>query len=120
MPGKRLSPASQSTLVADDMAADFDTAVVAVGGLGGLEFLGRGVVEIAFDVVVQSGLVVFDGEEVVGAALEDGGGDLGLAAHGIDGDQRAFQFEALEQQRDGGDFVGFDVGGFLAEDEALA
>ena len=44
------------------MAADFDTAVVCVGGLEGLQFLGRGVVDLAGDVIVQGGLVVLDGE----------------------------------------------------------
>ena len=62
----------------------------------------------------------FDGQQVVGATVEDGGGDLGLAPHGVDSDQGAFQFEALEQQRDCGDLVGFDVRSFLAEDETLA
>ena len=57
-------------LVADDMAAVFDAAVVGIGGLEGLQFVGRGVVEIAFDVVMQSGLVVLDGEQVVGASIE--------------------------------------------------
>jgi hypothetical protein len=33
-------------VVADDMAADFDAAVVGVGGLEGLQFLGRRIVEI--------------------------------------------------------------------------
>jgi hypothetical protein len=31
-----------------------------------------------------------------------------------------FQFKPLEQQRDGGDLVGFDVCRFLPEDEPLA
>jgi hypothetical protein len=64
----------------------------------------------------SNGLVVLHGEQVVGASVEDGGDDLGLApssghsirlrltepwaslAHGIDGDQRALQFETLERQ----------------------
>jgi hypothetical protein len=66
------------------MAADFDAAVVGAGGLEGLQFLGWGVVEIAFDVIVQGGLVVLDGEQVIGAAIEDGGSDLGLAPYGVD------------------------------------
>jgi len=115
-------------VVADDVAADFDAAVVAVDGLDGFQFFGRGVIEIAFDTVVQRGLVFRDCKQVIGAAVEDNCGDLGLASPGADslplaeagGDQRTFQFETLEQQRDGSDLVGLDVRGFLTEDEALA
>jgi len=63
---------------------------------------------------VQTGLVVLHGEQVVGASVQDGGGDLSLTAHGIDGDQGAVQFETLEQERDRGDLVGLGVGGLLA------
>jgi hypothetical protein len=102
------------------MAADFATSVVAIGGLEGFHLVNRGVVEIALDIVVRAGLVVLRGEPVVGASIEDGGGDLGPAAHGGDGDQRALQIEALKQQRDGGDFVRLRVGGLLAKDATLA
>ena len=83
-PGKRLS-CQPVDRVADDMAAGFDAAVVSIDSLEGLQFRGRGVVEIAFDVVMQRGLVVLDGEQVVGTALKDCGGNLGLAPHGVDG-----------------------------------
>ena len=107
-------------IVADNVAARFDAAVICIDGLEGLQFRGRGIVEIAFDVVMQGGLVILDGQQVVGTPFEDGGGDLGLAPHGVDGDQRALQFKPLDQQRDGGDLVGFDVCRFLPEDEPLA
>ena len=45
---------------------------------------------------------------------------LASLAHGVDSDQRAFQFEAPKQHRDSGDLVGFDVGRLLAENKALA
>jgi len=33
---------------------------------------------------MQGGLVILDGQQVVGTPFEDGGGDLGLAPHGVD------------------------------------
>jgi hypothetical protein len=69
---------------------------------------------------MQAGLIVFDGEQEICASLEDAGRDLRLASHRIDGDQCSFEFKALEQQRDCGDLIGFDVGSLLAEDETLA
>jgi hypothetical protein len=98
IPGNRPSPASEPVEgAAEHVAADFDATVVAVGSLAGFSLFGQGVIEIAFDVVVQGGLVVLHGEQVVGATFEDGRGDLGLATHRIDGDQRTLQFETLEQ-----------------------
>ena len=71
------------------MAAEFDAAVVGVDLFEGFQFLGRGLIEIALDVVMQGGLVVLDGQQVVGTPVNDGGRDLDLAPHGVDGDQRA-------------------------------
>ncbi len=47
-------------------------------------------------------------------------GDLDLAAHGVDGDERAGQLEPLEQQRDGIDLVRLAVDRLLPEHQALA
>jgi hypothetical protein len=123
--------------VADDMVAGFDAAAVGIDGPEGLQFRGRGVVETAFDVAMQRGLVVLDGEQVVGLTFENCGGNPGLTppsglsirlrlteplaslAHGVDGEQRALQFKAPEQQRDDGDLVGFDVPGLLAKHQPL-
>ena len=63
--------------VADDMAAGFDAAVVGFDGLERFHLLDRGIIEIAIDVIMQGGLVVFDGQQVVGTPVENGGRDLG-------------------------------------------
>ena len=52
MPGKRLSLGKPFDIVTDNMAARFDAAVIGIDGFAGLQFLGRGIIEIAFDVVM--------------------------------------------------------------------
>ena len=106
-------------VVADEVAADLDAAVVAIGRLEVAVDRG-GVVEIAPDLVVQAGLVVLDGEQVVAAAVEDSLSDLGLRPHGVDGDERPRQCQAFEQQWDGGDLVGLGLARLLAERETPA
>lgn len=82
--------------------------------------VGGGIVEGARDLGVEVGPVVLHGEKVVGVAVEDLLGDLCLAPHGVDGDERAADRQPFEQQRDGGDFVGLGLARLLAEHEALA
>ena len=82
------------------MATGLDAAVVGVGCFEAAVDDGGRVVEIAPDLVMQAGLVVLDREQVVAAAVEEGLGDVGLAAHGVGGDERAGQREAFEQERD--------------------
>lgn len=60
-------------------------------------------------------MIAFSRRHLLGAL-----GDLALAAHGVDGDERACQFQGIEQQRHGDDLVAFPVDGFLAEHETLA
>ena len=71
--------------------------------------LGRGV-EIAGDLAFQDRRVAFQPQKIIGAARDDLVGDGDLAAHGVDGDQRAVELfglgELIEQIRDGGDLVG--------------
>ena len=66
--------------------------------------------EGGFDIGQQGRLVAFDGEQIIGFNVADGSGDRGIACDGVDGDQGAFEAAAggefLEQQRDGGRFVG--------------
>ena len=119
-PGKRRSEVSQSIVVADGMAADFDAAMVAIGGLVAVEACRIGVGEEALDFGGKGGPVVLEAREIVGALGANGLGDVGLAAHGVDGDQRAGQFQALEQRRNGSDFVGFFRAGLLPQHEPLA
>ena len=79
------------------------------GGFGRQLHLGRDV-EIACDVAFQGRLVAFQPQEIIGSVRDDLVGDGGLAAHGVDRDQRAFELfglgELIEQVRDGGDLVG--------------
>ncbi|MNP66398.1 hypothetical protein D3C76_1621080 [compost metagenome] len=51
--------------------------------------------------------------------LEDGLGDLGLAPHGIDGHQTAFDVEQRQQLGNGGDFIGLGVGFYLSEHQLI-
>ena len=91
------------------MAADLDAAMVAVDRLEPAVDFGLGVIEVAPDLVVQAGLVVLECQQVVAAAVEGGLRDLGLHPDGVDGDKRADEGQAFEQQRDGGDLVGLGL-----------
>ena len=104
--------------MADDVAPDLDAAMVAVSSGVPVEAVRRGLEE-AFDLAVQGRPVVFHREQIVRALGLDGLGDLGLAAHGIDGDQGSGEGQALEQQRDGGNLIRLGVGGFLPQHQAL-
>ncbi len=106
--------------MADPVAADLDAAMVAIGCLETAMDFGPGIIEVAADFVVQAGLVVLERQQIVAATIEDGLGNLGLRSHGIDGDERPGQSQALEQQRDGRDLVGFGLARLLAKHEALA
>ena len=70
----------------------------------------RGGAKVVLDLSFQGQLVALQGEQEIGLVGDDFVGDLDLAAHGIDGDQRSVELpglgEMIEQFRDGGDFVG--------------
>ena len=83
--------------MADGVAAHLDAAMVTVGGVVTIEGPGMGVGEEALDFGAERRPVVLEGQQIVGALGANGLGDLGLASHGIDGDQRSGQFQALEQ-----------------------
>jgi hypothetical protein len=74
----------------------------------------------AFDVGQQMFLVVLHRQDVVAALIPNLLGDGLLAAHGIDGRQRAAQVEQFQQGGNGRDFVGFGVDGYLAQRQTLA
>jgi hypothetical protein len=59
--------------------------------------------------------VVLEREEVVGALAADRPGDVGLAAHGVDGDERTLELEPRQEQRDRIDLVRLLGHGLLAE-----
>ena len=64
------------------------------GGFGRQLRLRRGV-EITCDVAFQGRLVAFQPQEIIGSVRDDLVGDRDLAAHGVDGDQRAFKLFGL-------------------------
>ncbi|GJD67050.1 hypothetical protein MPEAHAMD_7254 [Methylobacterium frigidaeris] len=109
-----------SDVVADDMAADLAAAVAEIDGLVAVEAGLPGVCEEQAHVLGEHGPVVFEREEIVGALVEDGLGDGGLRAHGVDRHQGAGQLQPLQQQRDRHDLVGLLTHGLLAQHQALA
>ena len=64
---------------------------------------------------MQGRLVVLHGQEVIDLRVEDALGDIRIASHGVDGDERAFKVDAFQKRRDGGDLVGFFVDCLLAQ-----
>ena len=70
---------------------------------------GRGV-EIGLDLGFEGRLIALERQQIIGLVGDDLVGDVDLTAHGIDGDERAFELlgfgELIEQVRDGGDLVG--------------
>ena len=103
------------------MASLLDAPVIGIrGGVRRVDQAGRRIGEKAGDVVVGRRPIGFEREQVIPTPPYDRVCDGGLRAHGIDGDEGAGQFQAFEQQRDGGDLVGFGVRGLLAEHQTLA
>src|SRR5450631_4288225 len=98
-------------LAGGHIGACLDAAVALFDGGLGDEFGVGGVAKIVGDLGFEIGLIALEGEQIFGLMGHDRFGDVDLAAHGIDGDQRPFQLvglgEVIEQIRDGGDFVGF-------------
>ena len=56
-------------VVADQMTADLNAAVVAVGRLATAMDFGSGIIEVAPDLVVQAGLIILEHEQIVAAAV---------------------------------------------------
>ena len=71
------------------------------------------------DVSVELPLVGLHRQQVVGAAVDDLLGNLGLAAHGVDGDDAPAQLQQRQQLGDGGDFVGMGLGAGLAQHQVI-
>jgi hypothetical protein len=86
------------------------------------EFAPRRVLEITFDIGFERGLIALQSEEIIGVVVDDLVGDFDLAAHGVDGDERAFELsgvgELVEQLGDGGDFIGLFWNGKLRQSQA--
>jgi hypothetical protein len=108
----------------DVAAALLDAAVALVALDVGVEGLWGWVIEEALDFAMERGLVVLNGQEIVGLLVDDAPGDRGVAGDRVDGDQRAGQRpgggQALQEQRDRGGFVRLLLDRLLAEHELLA
>jgi hypothetical protein len=78
-------------LVAGNMTALFDAAMVGVGGVVARLRYVRGR-------IVEKGPVVgLQREQIIAAAGDDPFGDVGLGPHGVDGDERVGQLQSFEQ-----------------------
>ena len=71
------------------------------------------------DGVFERRLIVFGGHDKVAAAVDDLFADVLLTAHGVDRDEGVRKLDLLEQERNGGDFVGLFRGGDLAQSDAF-
>lgn len=85
----------------------------------GVDDFGRSGREVVLDFGAQGRLIELHGQQVVSLSLLDGARDGGIAGDGINGNDRPLQAplggKALQQDRDGGDFVGFVADRLLAE-----
>ena len=72
-------------------------------------------VERLADVLGEMRLVLLDRQHVLAPLANDPGGDLLLAAHGVEGHHGSIEIQQLQQFRNRGDLVGFGVRRHLAE-----
>lgn len=100
-------------------AAGFDAAVVV---LCQGDFIARSRGQFPFgikpgeqDRIEQTRMIVLHAQHIVRLALADRLGDLGLSPHRVDGHDRAFERQGLEQLGDSGYFVGFLRRGGLSQ-----
>jgi hypothetical protein len=64
-------------------------------------------VDQQFNVIAQGPLIAFQSEDIIGLLLDDLARDGALAAHRVNGDDRAFDRQEVEQLRDRDNLVGF-------------
>ena len=95
-----------------------DASVLAEGGI--FEIIGFLFIHEECDVRAQRALIGLQGEDVIGASIDHLAGDLALAAHGVDGDDRAFNDQHVQKLGDGNDLIGFLGHLDLAEHQSLA
>jgi len=108
-------------VVADEVMAPFEAAMVVVGGYERrLKNIFWGIGEEAGDIGMGRRPIGLEDQKVVAAALDDGIGDPDLSSDSVDGDDCTGQFEPFEQQQDGFDLVGFVGDRLLAAYQALA
>lgn len=60
-------------------------------------------------------LISLGRQAVVGVAIDDRLGNVGLAPHGVDRDQRIGDFQHFQQLGDGGNLVAFGVDHHLSK-----
>src|SRR5204863_509322 len=75
--------------------------------------------EDLLDVFEEVFLVVLNDEGVVPALIDDLLRDGLLAAHRVDGDQSAVEFQQLQKRGNGRDLVGFRIDGNLPQGQVL-
>lgn len=103
----------------DDAAVGFFDSLVMTPALAVREIeIANGEVELILCFLVKVSLVAFEGEDVVRILFDDGLGDVGMSAHGIEGDDLPGQGENLDKMGDGGEFVAFIRYIFLSESES--
>src|SRR5271157_141423 len=96
----------------------FDPAMAGVGLLraratGGQSRIG----EEQLRILVQTGLIAFEGEQVIRALVGDAPGDLLVRPHGVDRHDGALEVEHVQEFRDRRDLVGLSVDCPLGEHE---
>ncbi len=91
--------------------ARFDAAMAFLDCRLRHQLMRRRGVEVRAGLGFQDRMIAFQRQQKIGLVRDDLGGDLDLTAHGVDGDERAFELSALgqmiEQFGNGGDLVGF-------------
>jgi hypothetical protein len=97
-------------LAGGGVGARLDPAMSLLDGGFADEFIGGRGAEIVLDIGFERGLVALEGKQVIGLVSNDLVGNLDLAAHGVDGDERTLKLfglgELIEKIGDGGDLVG--------------
>lgn len=112
-------PLQPTQVIAQAVAAYFQVARVIVDGFPRQHMVRPGLsVYPEARIFVQRGMVLFQCRQIVSLGLDDLPGDRLLAAHGIDGDQRAVQVELRHQLRWRADFIGFARNFLLGEHQA--
>ena len=106
--------------MADHMTPGLDAAMIRINHFAPLQLaVGRRISEQHLDRLERRWPVLFQRQQIIALAVENGLGDAGLRAHCIDRHQRPFEFKPLQQQRNGGDFVGFAGNRLLAQHQPL-
>lgn len=77
-------------------------------------FLDKGVA----DLLQQARLIALDHQQIIAALVDDLSGNVFLAAHSVDTDEKAFYVQGFEQFRNGGDLIALRINAFLAKDDA--